>query len=65
MAGVRRAYPPEKLARLTAVKEAWDPDNAFHLNHNIQPHQLAGGSELATGDHRGNESALLDFLSFR
>lgn len=36
-AGVRRAYPPEKLARLTAVKNAWDPDNAFHLNHNIQP----------------------------
>jgi FAD/FMN-containing dehydrogenase len=35
--GVRRAYPPEKLARLTSVKDAWDPDNAFHLNHNIQP----------------------------
>jgi FAD/FMN-containing dehydrogenase len=36
-AGVRRAYPPEKLARLTAVKDAWDPDNAFHLNHNVRP----------------------------
>jgi FAD/FMN-containing dehydrogenase len=36
-AGVRRAYPPEKLARLTAVKDAWDPDNVFHLNHNIRP----------------------------
>ena len=36
-AGVRRAYPPEKLVRLTAVKDAWDPDNVVHLNHNIHP----------------------------
>lgn len=36
-AGVRRAYPPEKLARLTALKDTWEPDNAFHLNHNIRP----------------------------
>jgi hypothetical protein len=36
-AGVRRAYPPDKLARLTALKDIWDPDNAFHLNHNIRP----------------------------
>ena len=35
--GVRRAYAPDKLARLTAVKDAWDPDNVFHLNHNIRP----------------------------
>ena len=35
--GVRRAYPAEKLARLTALKDAVDPDNVFHLNHNIQP----------------------------
>lgn len=33
--GVRRAYPPHKLARLIAVKDAYDPDNAFHLNQNI------------------------------
>ena len=26
-----------KLARLTAVKTADDPDNIFHLNHNIKP----------------------------
>jgi hypothetical protein len=35
--GVGRAYPPHKLSRLTAVKDAYDPDNVFHLNHNIVP----------------------------
>ncbi len=36
-AGVRRAYPPAKLARLTALKDAVDPDNIFHRNQNIPP----------------------------
>jgi FAD/FMN-containing dehydrogenase len=35
--GVSRAYPPAVLARLTALKDAVDPDNVFHLNHNIRP----------------------------
>jgi FAD/FMN-containing dehydrogenase len=37
--GVHRAYPSHKLARLTAVKDTYDPDNTFHLNQNIPPSQ--------------------------
>jgi hypothetical protein len=36
-AGVRRAYPPATLRRLTALKDRWDPQNVFHLNPNIRP----------------------------
>ena len=35
--GVRRAYSEAKRARLTAIKDVYDPDNVFHLNHNIAP----------------------------
>jgi len=36
-AGVRHAYYARTLERLTAVKDRYDPDNVFHLNHNITP----------------------------
>jgi FAD/FMN-containing dehydrogenase len=35
--GVRRAYPADKLAKLTAIKDRYDPENVFHLNQNIRP----------------------------
>jgi len=31
------AYPPATLARLVAIKRAYDPYNVFALNHNINP----------------------------
>ncbi|MEO8274054.1 MAG: FAD-binding oxidoreductase [Chloroflexota bacterium] len=33
----RAVYGEAKMPRLTALKRAWDPDNVFHLNHNIVP----------------------------
>jgi FAD/FMN-containing dehydrogenase len=36
VAGLRRAYPPATLARLTALKDAVDPDNVFRHTHAIK-----------------------------
>jgi FAD/FMN-containing dehydrogenase len=35
--GIRRAYPPATLERLTQVKRRYDPDNLFRLNLNVPP----------------------------
>ena len=34
---IRRIYGDAKLARLAALKRAWDPDNVFHVNPNVAP----------------------------
>ncbi|MEU8386318.1 FAD-binding oxidoreductase [Streptosporangium sp. NPDC048865] len=31
------AFTPENYARLREIKRTWDPDNFFHVNHNIPP----------------------------
>ena len=63
--GLRRAYPDAKRARLTAIKDAYDPDNVFHLNHNIAPtgaepklgrrplpsHEARGKAAVPCSDH--------------
>jgi FAD binding domain/Berberine and berberine like len=36
-ARAQTAFTPENYARLREVKTTWDPDNFFHLNHNIPP----------------------------
>jgi FAD/FMN-containing dehydrogenase len=33
----RRIYGDAAFARLADLKRAWDPDNAFRLNHNVPP----------------------------
>jgi FAD/FMN-containing dehydrogenase len=46
--GVRSAYPPAVLARLTALKDAVDPDNVFHLNQNVRPSREVTAAMPAT-----------------
>ena len=39
---VRDAFGPEKYQRLVAIKDRYDPENLFRLNHNIRPSGAAG-----------------------
>lgn len=41
--GARRAYPERTWQRLRDVKTAYDPDNVFHVNHNIPPRGAEAG----------------------
>ena len=34
-------YGTEKLSRLRSLKQQWDPENIFRLNHNIKPATVA------------------------
>jgi FAD/FMN-containing dehydrogenase len=52
-AGVRRAYSAAKLTRLTALKDALDPDNVFHLNQNIPPTNPPAGATPEQGPTTG------------
>lgn len=36
-AAVEAAYGTERMKRLTVLKERYDPQNLFYLNHNIVP----------------------------
>jgi hypothetical protein len=33
----RSIYGDAKLDRLRTLKRVWDPENVFHLNHNVAP----------------------------
>ena len=34
---MRAGYGPENYERMAAVKSEFDPDNVFHLHHNVKP----------------------------
>jgi FAD/FMN-containing dehydrogenase len=42
---VAAAYPAGTYVRLADVKRAYDPDNRFTLNHNIEPAPMSGHEE--------------------
>jgi FAD/FMN-containing dehydrogenase len=49
--GVRRAYGAGQMPRLAALKDRYDPDNIFHLNHNIRAGQPTTGRSAINAQH--------------
>ena len=47
---LHRVYSDRQLSRLVSVKDAYDPDNIFHLNHNIRPSSPKTSAEPKGGD---------------
>ena len=37
MSDLKAGFGEEKLARLVALKDEWDPTNMFRSNHNVPP----------------------------
>jgi hypothetical protein len=50
-----RAPPP---ARLITVKDAYDPDNTFHLNQNIPPSRTPARESIVSTDVRCTRKGL-------
>jgi FAD/FMN-containing dehydrogenase/DNA-binding HxlR family transcriptional regulator len=44
---VRAAYGEDTYRRLATIKDVYDPDNVFRLNHNIKPSRASAGSVRA------------------
>lgn len=63
---LRTAYSAGALDRLRATKSQWDPENVFHLNHNIRAADLQhgnGGEVIADKDAARRRPSLSDELS--
>ncbi|MBV8945694.1 MAG: FAD-binding oxidoreductase [Solirubrobacterales bacterium] len=56
-ARLRAYYGEEKLARLTALKDTYDPDDVFALNQNIPPSARTSGPFPDAGKPRAGEQS--------
>jgi hypothetical protein len=54
----RGPYPPRKLARLVTVKDAYNPDNAFHLNQKFPPSRTPAPANTVSTDVRYTKKGL-------
>jgi hypothetical protein len=56
-ARLRAYYGEEKLARLVALKDIYDPDNVFALNQNIPPSARRSGAIPDADEPRAAEQS--------